>query len=126
MTLLGNFLWLISGGFLSAFGWFLGGLFWTVTIVGIPWGRQCFKFAALSLAPFGKEVIPGGGAPSLIANILWLLGSGFAMALDHILTGLLLCLTVVGIPFGLQHFKLARLALFPFGAKILTPFGRRI
>ena len=126
MTILGNFLWLITGGFLSAFGWFLSGLFWTVTVVGIPWGRQCFKFARLSLAPFGKEVLPGGGAPSLIANVIWLLGSGFVMAFDHILTGLLLCLTVVGIPFGLQHFKLARLALFPFGARILTPLARRI
>ncbi|MBR5366144.1 MAG: YccF domain-containing protein [Clostridia bacterium] len=126
MTILGNFLWLITGGFLSAFCWVLSGLFWTVTVVGIPWARQCFKFARLSLAPFGKEVLPGGGAPSLIANVIWLLGSGFVMAFDHILTGLLLCLTVVGIPFGLQHFKLARLALFPFGARILTPLARRI
>lgn len=126
MTLIGNFLWLITGGFLSAFGWFLAGLFWHITIIGIPWGRQCFKFAALSLAPFGKEVLPGGGAPSFLANVVWLLGSGFPMACGHLLAGFLLCLTIVGIPFGHQHFKLARLALFPFGAKVLSLRAWRI
>jgi len=120
MTLLGNLLWLIFGGLLSAFGWFLSGLIWCVTVVGIPWGLQCFKFAKLSLAPFGKDVVPGGGAPSLIANVVWLLISGIPMALDHVLTGLVLCLTIVGIPFGMQHFKLASLALSPFGAEVRT------
>ena len=120
MTLLGNLLWLIFGGLLSAFGWFLSGLIWCLTVVGIPWGLQCFKFAKLSLAPFGKDVIPGGGAPSLIANVIWLLISGIPMALDHVLTGLVLCLTIVGIPFGLQHFKMASLALSPFGAQVRT------
>ncbi len=120
MTLLGNLLWLIFGGLLSAFGWFLSGLIWCLTVVGIPWGLQCFKFAKLSLAPFGKDVIPGGGAPSLIANVIWLLISGIPMALDHVLTGLTLCLTIVGIPFGLQHFKMASLALSPFGAEVRT------
>ena len=120
MTLLGNLLWLIFGGLLSAFGWFLSGLIWCVTVVGIPWGLQCFKFAKLSLAPFGKDVVPGGGAPSLIANVVWLLISGIPMALDHVLTGLTLCLTIVGIPFGMQHFKLASLALSPFGAEVRT------
>ncbi len=120
MTLLGNLLWLIFGGLLSAFGWFVSGLIWCVTVVGIPWGLQCFKFAKLSLAPFGKDVVPGGGAPSLIANVVWLLISGIPMALDHVLTGLTLCLTIVGIPFGMQHFKLASLALSPFGAEVRT------
>ena len=120
MTLLGNLLWLIFGGLLSAFGWFVSGLIWCVTVVGIPWGLQCFKFAKLSLAPFGKDVVPGGGAPSLIANVVWLLISGIPMALDHVLTGLVLCLTIVGIPFGMQHFKLASLALSPFGAEVRT------
>ena len=120
MTLIGNVLWLLTGGFISSFFWFLSGLLWSVTIVGIPWGRQCFKFAKLSLAPFGKDVIPGGGAPSLIANVVWLLISGIPMALDHLITGALLCLTVVGIPFGYQHFKLAALALIPFGTRVVT------
>ena len=120
MTFLGNILWLVFGGFFSAVGWFVSGLLWSLTVVGIPWGRQCFKFAKLSLCPFGKEVVPGGGAPSLIANVIWLLISGLPMAAGHLLTGLILCLTVVGIPFGRQHFKLASLALTPFGARIVT------
>lgn len=120
MTFLGNLLWLVSGGLLVSFGWFVSGLLWCLTVVGIPWGIQCFKFAKLSLAPFGKEVIPGGGVPSLIANVLWLLLSGIPMAMGHILVGVLLCLTIVGIPFGRQHFKLAALALTPFGARVAT------
>ena len=120
MTFLGNILWVVFGGFFSAVGWFVSGLLWSLTIVGIPWGRQCFKFAKLSLCPFGKEVVPGGGAPSLIANVIWLLVSGLPMAAAHLMTGLFLCLTVVGIPFGRQHFKLASLALTPFGARIVT------
>lgn len=119
MITIGNILWLVTGGLLNAFWWFLWGILWHLTIVGIPFGRQCFKFAALSLAPFGKDVIPGGGVPSLVANILWLFTSGIPMAMSHILCGCLLCLTVVGIPFGTQHFKIARLALYPFGARVV-------
>ena len=120
MKTIGNLLWFIFGGFISGLLWLVAGLLCCVTVIGIPLGRQCFKFAALSLAPFGKEVVPGGGAPSLIANVVWLLISGIPMAMSHILTGLLLCLTIVGIPFGRQHFKLASLALMPFGSKIMT------
>ncbi|MBE6724569.1 MAG: YccF domain-containing protein [Ruminococcaceae bacterium] len=120
MTFLGNLLWLVSGGLLVSLGWFVSGLLWCVTVVGIPWGIQCFKFAKLSLAPFGKEVIPGGGAPSLIANVLWLMISGIPMAMGHVVAGVILCLTIIGIPFGRQHFKLAALALTPFGARVAT------
>ncbi len=118
MTFLGNLVWFLCGGFIASIGWFLCGILWCLTVVGIPWGVQCFKFARLSLAPFGKTVIPGGGAPSLIANLIWLLFSGLPMAFAHALTGLILCVTVIGIPFGLQHFKLASLALTPFGSRI--------
>jgi len=120
MTFLGNLLWLVSGGLLVSLGWFVSGLLWCLTVVGIPWGIQCFKFAKLSLAPFGKEVIPGGGAPSLIANVLWLMISGIPMAMGHVVAGVILCLTIIGIPFGRQHFKLAALALTPFGARVAT------
>lgn len=120
MTLLGNLIWLLSGGLLTALGWFVSGILWCLTVAGIPWGVQCFKFAKLSLAPFGKEVVPGGGAPSLIANVIWLLLSGIPMAAGHVLAGVILCLTIVGIPFGRQHFKLASLALTPFGARVHT------
>ena len=104
MSCLGNLIWFLCGGLGTAFGWFLEGILWHLTIVGIPWGRQCFKFARLSLAPFGKDVIPGGGAPSLIANVIWLILGGIPMAAQHLLWGCLLCITIVGIPFGKQHF----------------------
>jgi uncharacterized membrane protein YccF (DUF307 family) len=95
------------------------GLLWCVTIIGIPIGRQCFKFASLAFAPFGKEVKYGGGAPSIIANIFWILISGIPLALCAAWNGLILCCTVIGIPFGLQCFKIAKLALMPFGARVV-------
>ena len=118
MGCLGNLLWFIFGGCISSISWFLAGCLWCITIVGIPWGRQCFKFAKLSLFPFGKEVEYGGGVGSLIANIIWLLLSGIPLALESAVMGCILCITIVGIPFGLQQFKLAKLALMPFGARV--------
>ena len=118
MGCLGNIIWIVCGGIWQALAWFLMGLLWCITIIGIPIGRQCFKFASLSLAPFGKDVEYGGGAPSLIANILWLLISGIPLAICAAVNGLVLCCTIIGIPFGLQCFKIAKLALMPFGAKI--------
>ena len=95
------------------------GCLWCITIVGIPVGMQCFKFAGLSFFPFGKEVVYGGGAVSLLLNIVWLIVSGIPLALESALIGILLCITIVGIPFGLQQFKIAKLALMPFGAAIV-------
>lgn len=118
MGCLGNILWFLCGGFFSGIGWLLAGCLWCITIVGIPWGMQCFKFAALSFFPFGKEVEYGGGVGSLLLNLIWLLLSGIPMAAASAVMGCILCITIVGIPFGLQHFKLAKLALMPFGAKI--------
>jgi uncharacterized membrane protein YccF (DUF307 family) len=107
------------GGFAASLCWLLAGLLWSITIVGLPLGTQCFKFARLSAFPFGKEIVFGGGAPSLIMNILWLLFGGFEMALGHAAAGLVFCVTIIGIPFGKQHFKLAKLALLPFGASVV-------
>nr|WP_318683466.1 YccF domain-containing protein [uncultured Acetatifactor sp.] len=118
MGCLGNILWFIFGGCISGLSWLLAGCLWCVTIVGIPVGIQCFKIAGLSFFPFGKEVVYGGGAGSLILNMIWILASGLILALESVILGCLLCVTVVGIPFGLQHFKLAKLALMPFGAMI--------
>ena len=81
-------------------------------------GLQCFKLASLSFFPFGKEVRYGGGTVSFLVNVIWILVSGLPLALEHLAWGLLLCLTVIGIPFGLQQFKLAKLALMPFGAEV--------
>ena len=119
MGCLGNVLWFVFCGVFSGLSWCLAGLLWCITIVGIPVGMQCFKFASLSFFPFGKEVRYGGGAGSLLLNIIWLIVSGVPLALEHAAFGVLLCITVIGIPFGLQHFKLAQLALMPFGAEVL-------
>ena len=118
MGCLGNGLWFIFGGFLSGLSWAAMGCLWCITIVGIPVGKQCFKFATLSFFPFGKEVEYGGNNVSVLLNIIWLLVSGIPLAIEHATTGLFLCVTIIGIPFGLQQFKLAKLALMPFGATV--------
>ena len=119
LSILGNILWFICGGFISAISWFVYGLLWSITIIGLPVGAQCFKFAKLSCCPFGKDVIWDDGAVSFIVNILWIILSGVPLAIEHLMIGLIMCVTIVGIPFGLQHFKLAKLALMPFGAKVV-------
>lgn len=118
MGCLGNLLWFVFGGWVSGLSWALTGCLWCISIVGLPIGLQCFKFAALSFFPFGKEVTYGGGAGSLLLNIIWLLVSGLPLAIESALMGCLLCCTIIGIPFGLQQFKLAKLALMPFGAEV--------
>lgn len=118
MSLLGNILWFIFGGFCSGLSWLLSGLIWCITIIGIPYGLQCFKFASLSFFPFGKEVEYGGGAMSTLANIVWLIFFGIWMAIGNMILGILWCITIIGIPFGNQFFKIAKLSLTPFGATI--------
>lgn len=119
MRTLGNIIWFLCGGFLSGLSWLIAGLFWCITIVGIPLGLQCFKFASLGFWPFGKEIRYGGGVGSGILNIFWMILSGIPIAIESFLFGVLLCITIVGIPFGKQHFKIAKLALMPFGAEII-------
>jgi len=118
MSTLGNILWFVFAGFWQGIGWWIAGILCYITVIGIPLGRQCFKIARLAFFPFGKEVTYGGGAPSFIANIVWLIFLGLPLALESAALGLFLCITIVGIPFGMQCFKMAKLALMPFGAKI--------
>lgn len=118
MGCLGNLLWFVLGGAIMGLSWLFIGILWCISIVGIPIGMQCFKFASLAFFPFGKEVKYGGGAGSLILNILWLLLGGLALAVEAAGIGVLLCITVIGIPFGLQCFKIAKLALMPFGSSV--------
>ena len=119
MGCLGNIIWILCGGLITALGWAIAGLLCCITIIGIPIGVQCFKIAELVLAPFGKDVEIGNfGAGGLLANILWIVFLGWELCIGHLTSGLILCVTIIGIPFGLQHFKLAKLALVPFGAKI--------
>lgn len=118
MGCLGNVIWFIFGGFICGLSWCLAGLLWCLTIVGIPVGLQCFKIAGLTFFPFDREVVYGGGVGSLLLNILWLIFSGLVLALEHAAFGIVLCITIIGIPFGLQQFKLAKLALMPFGTEV--------
>lgn len=119
LSCLGNVIWLVFGGIFGALSWCVAGCLWCVTIVGIPIGLQCFKFAGLSLAPFGKEVIYGGGSVSLILNVIWLIISGIPLALGHFISAVLLTLTIIGYPFAVQSLKLAKLSLMPFGAQVI-------
>ena len=119
MRILGNILWIIFGGLLSALGWLIAGVLWCVTIIGIPVGLQCFKLSSISFNPFGKEIKYEGGAGSFILNVIWFLISGMELALGNLIMGVLLCVTIIGIPFGLQFFKIAKLALCPFGATVV-------
>lgn len=120
MSFIGNLIWLIFGGFVSALGWAFAGLILCITIVGIPFGTQCIKIAGFILWPFGSRVEVGRfGALGFIGNIIWLIFFGWELCLWHLIIGLILCLTIVGIPFGKQHFKFAKLALLPFGASII-------
>lgn len=118
MSCLGNVLWFVFSGFLQGLSWAAVGVLWCITIVGIPVGIQCFKFSGLAFFPFGKEVYYGGGLGSALLNILWILFGGFALAVESAVLGLLFCVTIIGIPFGMQCFKMAKLALMPFGASV--------
>lgn len=118
MRLIGNILWFIFGGFVSGLLWLIAGLICFVTIIGIPFGLQCFKFASVCFMPFGKDIEYRGGTVSFLVNVLWL-PIGFIMALYDFFIGLLWCVTIVGIPFGLQFIKLSKLALAPFGARVV-------
>ncbi len=119
MGCLGNVLWFLCGGFLGGLGWTLAGCLWCITVIGIPVGMQCFKIAGLAFFPFGKEVAYGGGTMSFLVNMVWLVVSGIYLAVEHTVFGCILCVTIVGIPFGIQHFKLAKLALMPFGSDVI-------
>lgn len=119
LSLAGNLVWLLCGGLISCLSWAIAGLLWCVTIVGIPIGVQCFKFARLALSPFGKDVSYEGGAVSFLVNVIWFFVSGIELAMIHFILGVILCVTIVGIPFGMQFFKFAKLSLAPFGAQVI-------
>jgi uncharacterized membrane protein YccF (DUF307 family) len=119
MRILLNILWIICGGLISALGFWLAGLIWCITVVGIPVGVQCFKLSSISLNPFGKEIVDDGGAGSVLLNLLWIILFGWELALTNAVIGLILCITIIGIPFGKQFFKIANVALFPFGKRVV-------
>ena len=121
MKFLGNIMWLIFGGVVTSIEYLISSLLLMVTIIGIPFGLQTMKLALLALWPFGSKVMDNGnsgGCLSILMNILWIILGGFWICLTHLGFGLLLCITIIGIPWGRQHFKMAALALTPFGKNI--------
>jgi uncharacterized membrane protein YccF (DUF307 family) len=121
MKTAGNIIWLLLGGIITAIEYVISSLFLMITIIGIPFGLQTLKLARLALWPFGSNVTDtgnSGGCITVIMNVLWILCGGFCICLTHLFFGVLLCITLIGIPFGRQHFKLAGLALTPFGKTI--------
>ncbi len=120
MNFLGNIIWLILGGFLTAMMYFICGLIMCITIIGIPFGVQIMKLGVLALWPFGKDVSPNptSGCLTTVFNVLWIVLGWWEIALIHLVFGAILCITIIGIPLGTQHFKLAKYSLFPFGCSI--------
>ena len=122
MNFLGNLLWIILGGLFVSLYYAIMGLAFCITIIGIPFGIQLFKLAGFALCPFGREIVSGsndGGCLSILMNIIWILFGGIEIALAHVTLGIFFCLTIIGIPFGVQSFKMALLALTPFGKEIV-------
>ncbi len=122
MNLLMNILWLLLGGIFTAVEYLIASFLMMITIIGIPFGLQTLKMALLALYPFGKEVRScpdSGGCLSILMNILWIFLGGIWISLSHLVFGVLLSITIIGLPFGIQHFKLAGLALTPFGKEIV-------
>ncbi len=117
-----NVLWLLLSGLWLAIGYALAGLVLCVLIITIPFGVACFRLAAFVLWPFGRAVVrkPDAGAPSTIANVLWFVLAGLWMAIAHVVLGIVLCVTIIGIPLGLGNFKLAAVAIAPLGKEIVS------
>ncbi len=118
MSLLGNLVFFVFGGFLICLGYVLGGILLCLTIIGIPFGFMCFRLAGGVIAPFGREVRetkPPGGPIALIMNVIWIILPGLELAVMHLLLALIFALTIIGIPLAVQHMKLVPMALMPFG-----------
>ncbi|MEY9486900.1 uncharacterized membrane protein YccF (DUF307 family) [Streptomyces calvus] len=130
MKTLLNLIWLVFSGFWLFLGYMVAGLLLCVTIIGIPFGIAAFRIGVYAVWPFGRTTVErqGAGAPSCIGNVLWLLLGGWWLALGHVVTGLLLCVTIIGIPLGIANFKLIPVALLPLGREIVPtdrPFTSR-
>jgi uncharacterized membrane protein YccF (DUF307 family) len=122
MRTLLNLIWLVFSGFWMALAYAFAGVVLCVTIIGIPFGIASFRIGMFALWPFGRRVVDkrSAGAGSLIGNVLWLILAGWWLALGHLFTGILMCLTIIGIPLGLASFKLIPVSLFPLGKDIVT------
>lgn len=123
MNFVGNLTWLIFGGFLAAMGYVFSGFLLCLTIIGIPFGLQCFKIAMMVFWPFGKKLVSkdgSGGCLTTLFTIIWIITGGIYTAIVHLVFGVILTITIIGIPFARQHFKLAALTLSPFDKNIVS------
>lgn len=130
MSIIGNILWFILGGAFMGIGWWLAGALAYISIIGIPWGKACFVIGQFAFMPFGKEAVSrkyigdeddiGTGVWGAIGNVLWFIFAGFWLALGHLISALVCFITVIGIPFGVQHLKLAGLAIAPIGKTVVN------
>ena len=129
MALIGNIIWFLFGGVIMGLGWWLAGLLCCLTIVGLPWARACFVIGTFAFFPFGKQVVSrkavtgqddiGTGALGVIGNVLWVIFVGWWLAIGHLLSAICCFITIIGIPFGIQHIKLAQIALMPIGMTVV-------
>lgn len=129
MALIGNIIWFVFGGLIMGLAWWLAGILCFISIIGIPWGKACFVIGQFTFWPFGKEAVSrkqksgqddiGTGTLGLIGNVLWLIFMGIWLAIGHIVSGILCCITIIGIPFGIQHFKLVPISLMPIGMTVV-------
>lgn len=129
MNLLGNVLWLLGGGLITGLMWFLAGVLMYCSVIGIPWGRACFVMGYFAMVPFGREAISrrtlygsddlGTGLAGLIGNVIWFVLFGFWLALAHVVAAFFWAITILGIPFAIQHLKLGGLAVCPIGQTVV-------
>jgi uncharacterized membrane protein YccF (DUF307 family) len=138
MSLLLNLIWIVFGGFLMALAWAFVGVIAAISIIGLPWARACFTIASFSLAPFGREAVNrydltgvedlGTGPLGFLGNIIWLLVFGIWLAIGHLVSAVACAVTIIGIPFAIQHIKLAAISLTPIGMTVVDKevlYGRR-
>ena len=129
MTLIGNIIWFVFGGLIMGLAWWLAGVLCFISIIGIPWGKACFVIGQFTFWPFGKDAVSrkqksgkddiGTGTLGLVGNVFWLIFMGIWLAIGHLVSGILCCITIIGIPFGIQHFKLVPISLMPIGMTVV-------
>jgi len=129
MRLIGNILWIIFGGWLTALLWLLAGLLMAISIIGLPWARSCMMIAQFSFLPFGYRLVKrdaltgqgdiGTGSLGLLGNIIWVIFAGWYLALSHLILGVFWCVTIIGIPFGVAHFRLMKASFMPIGKSVI-------
>ena len=121
MNAIGNILWFIFGGFFSGLEWWISGIMWCISIIGIPYGVASFRIATFAFFPFGKDIVPSedAGACTFLLNVIWVIFAGIWLWIGSVIAGIIFCCTIIGIPFGIACFRIAKVSLAPLGKKIV-------